>query len=107
MASHWSFGHLQRKLWAKEGPRVKLALKVRNQPALDVRWGSATRRWKALKKGYKFGLDLVSIGGQGEKLGCPKIMGVQNQDSFGTPLWESWEKVPFECKCGGKAQRIL
>jgi hypothetical protein len=24
MASHWSFGHLQPKLWTKEGPRVKL-----------------------------------------------------------------------------------
>jgi hypothetical protein len=29
------------------------------------------------------------------------------QDSFGTPLWESREKVPFECKCGGETQRIL
>jgi hypothetical protein len=26
MASHWSFGHLQPKLWAKEGPRIKLAI---------------------------------------------------------------------------------
>jgi hypothetical protein len=26
MASHWSFGHLQPKLGAKEGPRVKLAV---------------------------------------------------------------------------------
>jgi len=26
MASHWPFGHLQPKLWAKEGPRVKLAV---------------------------------------------------------------------------------
>jgi len=26
MASHWSFGHLQPKLWAKEGPGVKLAV---------------------------------------------------------------------------------
>jgi len=30
-----------------------------------------------------------------------------NQDSFGTPLWESQEKVPFKCKCGGETQRIL
>jgi hypothetical protein len=30
-----------------------------------------------------------------------------NQDSFGTPLWESWEKVPFRYKCGGETQRIL
>jgi hypothetical protein len=26
MASHWSFGHLQPKLWAKEGPGVKLSI---------------------------------------------------------------------------------
>jgi hypothetical protein len=30
-----------------------------------------------------------------------------NRDSFGTPLWESQEKVPFECKCSGVAQSIL
>jgi hypothetical protein len=30
-----------------------------------------------------------------------------NRDSFGTPLWESREKVPFGCKCGREAQRIL
>jgi hypothetical protein len=82
-------------------------LKVRNRPAPDVRWGNATRRWKALKEGYKFGLDLIPIGGRGEKLWYPKVLGVQNRDSFGTPLWESREKVPFGCKCDGKAQRIL
>ncbi len=43
-------------------------LKVRNRPAPNVRWGSATRRWKALEEGYKFGSDLVPIGGRGEKL---------------------------------------
>jgi hypothetical protein len=26
MASHWPFGHLQPKLWAKEGSGVKLAV---------------------------------------------------------------------------------
>jgi len=30
-----------------------------------------------------------------------------NWDSFGTPLWESWEKEPFGCKCGGELQKIL
>jgi len=30
-----------------------------------------------------------------------------NQDSFGTPLWESREKEPFGCKCDGELQRIL
>jgi hypothetical protein len=30
-----------------------------------------------------------------------------NRDSFGTPFWESWEKVSFGCKCNGETQRIL
>jgi len=33
--------------------------------------------------------------------------GSPNRDSFRTPLWESREKVPFGCKCGGVPQRIL
>jgi hypothetical protein len=33
--------------------------------------------------------------------------GSLNQDSFGTPLWESRKKMPFKCKCGGVTQRIL
>jgi hypothetical protein len=82
-------------------------LKVRNRPAPDVRWGSATRSWKDLEEGYKFGSDLVPIGGQGEKLRCPKVPGVQNRDSFRTPLWESRDKQPLGCGCGGVTQRIL
>jgi hypothetical protein len=30
-----------------------------------------------------------------------------NQDSFGTPFWESREKEPFGCRCGGESQRML
>ncbi len=30
-----------------------------------------------------------------------------NQDSFGTPPWESREKVPFGCSLRGVTQRIL
>jgi hypothetical protein len=33
--------------------------------------------------------------------------GNPNQDSFGTPLWESREKVPFGCSLRGRTQRIL
>jgi hypothetical protein len=33
--------------------------------------------------------------------------GSPNRGSFGTPLWESREKVPFGCKCDGEMQRIL
>jgi hypothetical protein len=57
---------------------------------LALRWGSVTWRWKALDESYKIGSDPVSIGGWGEKLWWPKVLGVQNRDSFGTPLWEFW-----------------
>ncbi len=33
--------------------------------------------------------------------------GSPTQDSFGTPPWESREKVPFECSLHGELQRIL
>jgi hypothetical protein len=49
------------------------ALKVGNRPESNVSRWSATRRWKVLEEGYKFGLDLVLIEGQGEKLCSPKV----------------------------------
>jgi hypothetical protein len=33
--------------------------------------------------------------------------GSPNQDSFGTPPWESWDKKPFGCGCHREVQRIL
>jgi hypothetical protein len=30
-----------------------------------------------------------------------------NRDNFGTPFWESREKVSFGCKCSGETQRII
>jgi hypothetical protein len=52
-------------------------LKVGNQLVPDVRFRSATWRWKALFEGYNFGLDLVPIGGWGEELRSPKVSEVQ------------------------------
>ncbi len=33
--------------------------------------------------------------------------GSANRNNFGTPFWESWEKVPFGCSLDGELQRIL
>jgi hypothetical protein len=64
-------------------------LKVGNRPIPDMRSGSATRRWKALFKGYKFSSDLIPIGGRGEELRSPKVPGVQTGTvsglHFGSP----------------------
>jgi hypothetical protein len=82
-------------------------VKVENWPDPNVYRWSATHCWKALDEGYKFTLDLVLIRGQGEKLWAPKVSIVQTEIISGTPLWESREKVPSECKCSGETQRIL
>jgi len=34
-------------------------------------------------------------------------IGTPTRDSFGTPPWESREKVPFRCSLDGELQRIL
>jgi hypothetical protein len=82
--SYESFGHLQHKLWSKEGPGVKLAIWLPNTKVgnrLDSgasRW-SATHCWKALDNSYNFGLDLVSIRVRGEELWASKVSGVQTE----------------------------
>jgi hypothetical protein len=64
-------------------------LKVRNRPVFDMRSRSATWRWKALFEGYKFGSDLVPIGGRGVKLCSSKVPGLQPETvsglHFGSP----------------------
>jgi len=82
MTSHGPFGHLQHKLWQKEGPRVKWQfdsrpLKVRNRLDPDAcRW-SATHRWKALEDSYNFASDLIPIRGLSKELWSCKLSGVQ------------------------------
>jgi hypothetical protein len=108
MASHWPFGHLQPKLWAKKGP-----LKVGNRPLPDLRIESAIRRWKDLAEGYKFGLVHVAIRFCNWELWAPKVPGLhpgQFRDNFGTPTRESREsreKVTFGRGCRGVSQSIL
>jgi len=81
MGSHCSFEHLKHKLWPKEGSGVELPvwlrpLKVGNRPLTDVRFESATRRWKALDDRYNFALDHIAIRGLLAKLWGSKVLGV-------------------------------
>jgi hypothetical protein len=58
----------QKKGWESNWQFDSRPLKVENRPSLDVFWGNATQRWKAVEEGYKFGSNLVPIEGWGEKL---------------------------------------
>jgi hypothetical protein len=85
-------------------------LKVGNRPLTDLRIESAIRRWKDLGEGYKFGSDLVAIRLRSRELWAPKVPGLhpgQFRDNFGTPTWESREKVTFRRGCRGESQSIL
>jgi len=82
MASHCSFGHLQPKLWAKEGPGVKLAVWL---PTTKSRESTSSRppNWEcdmALKRSRQ-GLQLWF------KPRCNQTLqsGVMSSQSLGTP----------------------
>jgi hypothetical protein len=77
----------KRKGWESNWQFDSWPLKVGNRPAPNVRLGSVTWRWKAFEKGYKFGSDLVSIGGRGEKLWCPKVLGVPGKSAIRMQVW--------------------
>jgi hypothetical protein len=51
-------------------------LKVGNRPLYDVRFGSATWRWKDIDEGYNFGSDLVATQLCSRKLWWFKVPGV-------------------------------
>jgi len=112
IASHWPFKHLQPKLWAKEGPGVKLAVRLPTTKSQE--WTSSRCRLKEcntalessrqeLKLWFRARLDPSS--GRG-------AMSVQSpetptRNSFGTPTWESREKEPFGCSLGRELHSIL
>jgi hypothetical protein len=60
-------------------------LKVKNRPLSDIRFESATRRWKELDEGYNFGSDCVTIRRWSRELWAPKVSGLhpgQFRDKF-------------------------
>jgi hypothetical protein len=82
MASHWPFGHLSPKLWAKEGLGVKLAIRL---PTTKSRESTSSRlpNWKcdmALERSQR-GLQLWS------RPCCDQTLqsGVMSVQSLGTP----------------------
>jgi hypothetical protein len=112
VSSHWPFGHLQPKLWAKEGPRVKLAILLpttksrestssrRLQQECDIALESSRRElqvWFKARPDPSLGREVMNA----QSPGSP------NRDNFGTPPWESREKEPFGCSLRAELQRIL
>jgi len=112
MASHEPFGHLQPKLWAKEGPRVKLTVwlpTTKSQKStrfwrLQEECSMASESsWKELRDYFRPHPNQRSE----QEVMDAQSPGSPTQYSFGTPPWESQEKVSFECSPRRELQRIL
>jgi hypothetical protein len=112
MASHWSLGHMQPKLWAKEGSGVKLPVWLpitKSQESTFFRHSilesdmALKSSQRELQLWFRCHLDWTLQSGD---------MSFQSswtptRDNFGTPTWESWNKEPFGCSLCGVTQRIL
>jgi len=112
MASHFPFGHLQPKLWAKEESGVKLPIWL---PTTKSQESTSSRRYlkefdtalessrRELQLWFKARPDPSSARG----VMTVQSPGTPTRDNFGTPTWESREKESFGCSLGGELQRIL
>jgi hypothetical protein len=112
MASHEPFGYLQHKLWLKERPRVKLAVWLPTTKSRESSWFRCVQMkcdtpLKSSQRELQIRFRSCPNRRLGREVMNAQSFGSPNRDSFRTPLWESREKVPSGCKCGGEAQRIL
>ncbi len=112
MASHEPFEHLQPKLWAKEGPGVKLVVSL---PTTRSRESTFSRHLhkecdRALESSRgELQLWFRTHSNQRSKLAdkSSQSPGSPTRNSFGTPPWDSREKEPFKCGSYGVTQRII
>jgi hypothetical protein len=112
MASHGPFGHSQHKLWSKEGPKVKLAVWLPTTKSRESTWPWCVQTECDTPLESSRGKLQVCLRPGSNPRSEPRVMSSQspgspNRNRFGTPLWESREREPFGCRCGGVTQRIL
>jgi hypothetical protein len=112
MASHELVGHLQTKLWAKEGPGVKLAVWLLITKSREST--SSRRLQKECDEALESSRGELQLwfrphSNQRSEPGDMSVQspGSSTRDNFGTPPWESQEKVPFGCGSHGVMQIIL
>jgi hypothetical protein len=91
MGSFGSFEHLNTSYGQKKCRESNCQFdsrpqRVQNRPLPNVRFGSATRRWKALNESYNFALDYIAIQGLLAKLWGSKVPGVPFGAISGLPF---------------------
>jgi hypothetical protein len=105
------FGHLKYKLWPKERSGVKLVVWLSTIKSQELTQFICVQVVCDISlKRSRQGLQLCFRPHLNPKFAC-EIMGLQsckspNFSNFGTPTWESWDKMPFGCEPCGEAQSI-
>jgi len=112
MGLHGSFGHLQHKLWQKEGPVIKLTIWLLSTKSQESTWPRCVQVVCDTPMEISQGELQVWFRPHPNWRSEQRFMtsqspGTPNRDNFGTPPWESQDKKPFGCRCHGKAQKIL
>jgi hypothetical protein len=108
----WTFRYLQHKLWSKERLRVKLAVWLPTTKSRELTRPRCVRvECKTLLKSSWGELQVCFTlhPNQRSKLGVMSSQSPRspNQDSLGTPPWESRDTKPFGCRWHGQTERIL
>jgi hypothetical protein len=116
MALHWPFAHLQPKLWAKEGPGVKLAIWLSTTKSREST-SSRHPNLECSRRGLQVWLRPRPDWRRGEKLWCPKVLAVQTGTvsgiHFGSPGKKchssasaaEWHRVYYR-EDGGDTSRV-
>jgi hypothetical protein len=112
MDLHEPFGHLQHKLCMKQRSRVKLAVwlpSTKSRESTQPRCVQVECDAPLEKSQWEIQVCFRPHPNWRSKQGIMSCQSLKspNRDSFETPPWESREKVPFGCRCGGVTQRIL
>jgi len=112
MASHEPFGHLQPKLWAKEGSGVKLVVwlaTTKSQESTSSRCLQKECDGALESSRGELQLWFRPHSNRRSEPGDVSVQspGSSTRDSFVTLRWESREKMPFGCGSRGVTQKIL
>jgi hypothetical protein len=112
MASHEPFGHLQHELWLKERLGVKLVVWLPTTKSRESTQSQCVQVECNMPLESSWGKLPLCLRPRPKRRSKQEVMNVQspgspNQDNLGISLWDTREKVPFGCKCGGETQKIL
>jgi len=108
MTSHGPFGHLQHKLWPKEGPGVKLpTTKNRESTRPQCIWVECNTSLESSQGELQLCFRPHPNWRSEQIVMVAQSFRSPNRDNFRTPPWESRDKKPFGCGCRKEAQSIL